>query len=87
MCSADLAAEANEFLRKTQDELKVSLVGLSDSYVGLTAATRGTVTAGETTERLFLSITKAGRALGKRNEDIGPAVLGLSPAAGGANVQ
>ncbi len=85
--STDAAAEGYEFLERTSDRLKVTIDSLATNYVQLTAATKGTVIEGETTNRLFESITAAGRALGKSNEDISRAFLGLSQAAGGANVQ
>ncbi len=85
--STDAAAEGYEFLERTSDRLKVTIDSLATNYVQLTAATKGTVIEGEVTNRLFESITAAGRALGKSNEDISRAFLGLSQAAGGANVQ
>jgi tape measure domain-containing protein len=85
--STDAAANAQAFLASESDRLKVSINSLADNYVQLTAATKGTVIAGEETDRLFSAITEAGRVLGKSNEDISRAFLGLSQAAGGANVQ
>lgn len=80
--SATGASGSLEFLDELSDRLGVGLVGLTDGFVNLSAATRGTTVAGKDTEEVFEALTATGVAFGKSQETIGRAINAVSQIAG-----
>ena len=79
---SDAAARGMDFLEKTSGELRIQIGELSKNYVDLTAATKGTVVAGEETDALFRAVIESGKVLGTTNDAISRSFLGLSQLAG-----
>jgi tape measure domain-containing protein len=80
--SATAASGSLEFLDELSDRLGVGVVSLTDGFVNLSAATRGTAVAGKDTEEVFEALTATGVAFGKSQESIGRAINAVSQIAG-----
>lgn len=65
------------FLRATSNDLGISYEALASSYKGLKAATNNTVLEGVATERIFLSVARAGASLKLSNDEVRGSLLAI----------
>ena len=64
------AADALEFVRSVADRLGVSVFDLSQSYLKITAAAKGTQLEGKATEQIFSSLAGAMSVVGATADDV-----------------
>lgn len=69
MGTQEAAAKEMEFLKKTTDELGISLLAAGTGYAKFAASTKGTQLEGEQTRKIFTSVSKAARALALSADD------------------
>lgn len=67
-----------EYVRSTANKLGLDVQTTADSYLQLTAATRGTRLEGQQTRDIFEAVSKAMGALGKSSADTEGALLAIS---------
>lgn len=75
--STDDAARELEYIRDVSDRLGLNLQRTADSYLSLSAATRGTTLEGEQTRVIFEAISGAMGLLGKSSADTEGALLAV----------
>jgi len=64
------AAQEYEFIQRQANRLGIDIGDLADQYTKFTAATKGTVIAGEESRRIFLRVAEAGRVNGLSMDDM-----------------
>lgn len=80
-------AQSLGFVRKAVDDLGTPLEASIQSFTQLTAATRGSASAGKATEGVFLGVEQASTVLGLSAEQTGGSLLALSQIASKGKVQ
>lgn len=75
---ASAAAQEFEYLSNTSDRLGLNLQSVSQSYLSLSASTRGTALEGEETRRIFEAVSGAMGLLGKSTADADGALQAIS---------
>ncbi len=84
--SQHLAGQEMAFVREQAERLGIYMPTLAQGYVGLAAATRGTVLAGEQTRQIFLAVAESGRAMNLSNDQIAGTLTALQQIAGKGTV-
>ena len=75
--SSALAAQEMAYIRDTANQMGQSVTAVSDAYLGLTAATKGTALQGQATRDIFEAVSLAMGKLGKSSADTQGALLAL----------
>lgn len=84
--STNAAAAEFSYISDVSNKLGIDLRGASDSYVLLTAATKGTSLEGQQTREIFEAVSKAMSSLGKSSADTNGALLAISQIVSKGNV-
>lgn len=75
--SSQQAAQQFQFLQKTASTLGIDLASAAGAYTKLAASARGTLLAGEDTDKIFTAIAKSSSALGLTAADTEGALLAI----------
>lgn len=76
--SAEKAGVEFDYIKSTANRLGIEVRAAADSYLALTAATRGTTLEGKATKELFEAVAGAMGKLGKNSEETQRAILAVA---------